>query len=456
MTTSQNSTQAYLEKNYDRFLTELCELLSIPSISNETGHEPDIRAAADWLARKLQAIGVQSVEVIPTERHPLVYGQALAAGPSAPTVLIYGHYDVQSPEPLEDWKTPPFEPTVIGENLFARGATDMKGQVMASIAAVEAMLHVGHAPVNVKFLIEGEEEIGSVHIADFVTKQRERLACDCILNPDAGEMPDKDTPSIAYALRGGAFFRLKVFGPRQDLHSGLFGGVVENPINALSALVAGLHDEQGRITLPGFYDSVRALDDAERLALSHLPFDDDYYLQQTGVPSLWGEQGYSAVERIGARPTADVLKFEAGQHKAAIPAKAEAYISFRLVPDQDPEQVDQQFRRYLEMHAPSTIRWELERVSGGRAVLTSRDSRGVRAMQHALQTAFGHPPILQRVGGSIRAQLVFNQTLGVDSVLTGFSLFDDNLHGPNEKIHLPTWKKGMSALAHFFYLLPET
>ncbi len=447
--------QAYLDNHYRRFLTELQEFLAIPSISNEPADKAGLQQAAEWLARKLRAIGLQGVEVIPSEGQPLVYGEALLAGPSAPTVLLYGHYDVQSAEPLADWRTPPFEPTVVGDNLYARGSTDMKGQMMASLAAVEAMLHSGAAPVNLKFVAEGEEEVGSVHFAAFVSARREHLACDCVLNPDAGEMPDPNTPSIAYALRGGALFRLKIFGPRHDLHSGLYGGAVENPIHVLSALIAGLHDGQHRISLPGFYDSVRPLDPDERAELARLPFDDDYFLRTSGVPALWGEPGFTALERIGARPAVSVLEFEGGVRKSAIPAVAQATISFRLVPDQDPEQVHRQFRQYLEAHVPGTVRWELKFIRGGRAVLTDRNSRGVHAMQQALQATFGHPPLMQRIGGGIKAELAFREILGVDSVLTGFALFDDNLHGPNEKLHLPTWRKGMSALTHFLYILPE-
>ncbi len=370
-------------------------------------------------------------------------------GASAPTVLIYGHYDVQSPDPLEDWKSAPFEPTIRDENLYARGASDMKGQTLAAVNAVEAIVRSENLPINIKFLIEGEEEIGSKNLKDFLMVHREKLACDFSLNTDAGGMPDADTPSICYSLRGGAGFLLQIFGPGQDIHSGEYGGVVQNPIHVLSKIIADLHDEDGHVTLPGFYDKVRKLDEEERAELARLPFDEAFLLKHSGAPALWGEPEYIPAERIGARPTMDVVKIEAGQPKSAIPAKAAAHFSFRLVPDQDPAEVHGQFRKYLETNLPPTVTWDLQFIIGIPAVITNRKSPEVIAMKAALQTTFGKEPIFQRAGGGIGAVLMFRETLGVDSVLTGFSLYDDNFHGPNEKLHLPTWKKGMAALVHF-------
>ena len=450
---SQSSALKYLEQHYDRFQNELIELLRIPSISHDMAHKADMDKAAPWLADKLSAIGLNNVEILPTEGHSVVYGEWLNGGLLAPTDLIYGHYDVQSPEPLEDWKSQPFEPDIRNDNLYARGASDMKGQTLAAVNAVEAIIKTEKLPLNIKFLIEGEEEIGSKHLNEFLVAHREKLTCDFSLNTDAGGMPDADTPSICYALRGGAGFILQVFGPGQDIHSGEYGGVVQNPINVLSKLIADLHDEHGHVTLPGFYDKVRQIDEEERAELARLPFDDAFLRKHSGVPALWGEPEYTPAERIGARPTMDVLQFTAGQPKSAIPAKATARVSFRLVPDQDPAEVHQQFRGYLENHAPSTVKWDLQFLGGGLGIITDRKSPEVAAMQAALQTAFGKPPIFQRVGGGIGAVLMFKQTLGIDSVLTGFSLYDDNFHGPNEKLHLPTWKRGMAALVHFFHNL---
>jgi len=452
----QSSALKYLEENHDRFQNELIELLRIPSISHDLACKEDMDKAAQWLADKLRSIGVNNVELMPTAGHSVVYGEWLNGGDSAPTVLIYGHYDVQSAEPLADWQSQPFEPDIRDDNLYARGSSDMKGQTLAAVNAVEAILKTENLPLNIKFLIEGEEEIGSEHLNEFLVVHREKLKCDFSLNTDAGGMPDAETPSICYSLRGGASFTLNIFGPSQDLHSGEYGGAIQNPIHVLSKLIADLHDEHGHVTLPNFYDKVRKIDAEEHAELARLPFDEAFLLKHSGAPALWGEPEFIPAERIGARPTAEVVMFEAGQPKSAIPAKASARFVFRLVPDQDPADVHQQLIQYLETHVPSTVKWDLELRIGGRGIITDRKSPEVLAMKTALQTAFGKEPIFQRVGGGIGAVLMFKHTLGIDSVLTGFSLYDDNFHGPNEKLHLPTWKKGMKALVHFFHLLVES
>jgi acetylornithine deacetylase/succinyl-diaminopimelate desuccinylase-like protein len=329
----------------------------------------------------------------------------------------------------------------------------MKGQVLAAVNAVEAIIKTENLPINIKFLIEGEEEIGSKNLSEFLTEHREALASTISLNTDAGGMPDADTPAICYSLRGGAGFVLEVFGPDHDVHSGEFGGVIQNPIHVLSKLIASLHDDHGHITLPGFYDQVRKVDENEHAELAKLPFDEAFLLKHSGAPALWGEPEFIPAERIGARPTFEVVQFEAGQPKSAIPAKAMARISFRLVPDQDPEEVHQQFQKYVEENLPTTVTWDLQFINGNPAFITAYQSAEVQAMSDALQTVFGKPPIFVRGGGGIGAVLKFKQILGVDSILTGFSLPDDNFHGPNEKLHLPTWKKGMAALVHFFHKL---
>ena len=445
----------YLDDHHERFKNELIELLRIPSISIEPAHKADVDRAAEWVANKLRSMGIDNVELLPTAGHSAVYGEWMKGGNSTPTVLIYGHYDVQFAEPLEDWTSRPFEPEIRNDNLYARGASDMKGQVLAAVNAVEAILRAEDLPLNIKFLIEGEEEIGSKHLNEFLVEHRQKLSCDVSLNTDAGGMPDADTPSICYSLRGGAGFLLDIYGPAHDIHSGEFGGVVQNPIHVLSKLIASLHDEAGQVTLPGFYDKVRRVAEQEHAELARLPFNEEFLLKHSGAPALWGEPEFIPAERIGARPTFDVLQFTAGQPKSAIPAKATARLSFRLVPDQDPLDVDQQLRRYLEAHLPPTVTWNLETLVGAPAVIADRNSRFVLAMKTALQTAFGKEPILQRSGGGIGAVLMMKNVLGVDSVLTGFSLFDDNIHGPNEKLHLPIWKKGMKALVHFFHNLVE-
>jgi len=452
---SREQALAYLEQHAERFLAELESFLRIPSISTLPEHKADMERAANWVAENLRAIGAENVQVFPTAGHPVVYGELRAVQPNAPTVLVYGHYDVQPAEPLEAWHSPPFEPTVREERLYARGATDMKGQVMASLKAAEAAMH-GGLPINLKFLIEGEEEVGSPNLAPFIAEHKDLLTCDFCLNPDAG-MIAPDLPTITYALRGLAYFELRVYGPKQDLHSGIYGGVVHNPAQALAELIAGMHDEQGRVTLPGFYDKVRPLDDEERAELARLPMDEAFYLEQTGAPALWGEAGYTPVERVGARPTLEVNGLYSGfigeGAKTVLPAYAMAKISCRLVPDQAPDEVAAQMRAYLEQHAPPTIRWELEVMHGGPASITDRKSPWVQALAQAMEQAWGVRPAYKREGGSIPVVAQIQEILGKDSVLTGFGLPDGNLHGPDENLHLPTWRKGITTLVHFFYNL---
>ncbi|MFN3929953.1 MAG: M20/M25/M40 family metallo-hydrolase, partial [Thermoflexus sp.] len=328
----------YVRRNRDRFLEELKDFLRIPSVSTDPAHQRDVQRAAEWVADRLRRAGAGRVEIFPTGGHPVVYAEAPANRPEAPVVLVYGHYDVQPPDPLDQWESGPFDPTVRGDNLYARGASDMKGQVLASIAAFEAVARSGPPPVHVKFLIEGEEEVGSPHLPDFIERNRELLQCSVSLNPDAG-MIAPDRPTITYGLRGLAYFELRVYGPAHDLHSGLYGGVVHNPAQALCELIAGMHDAEGRVTLPGFYDRVRPLTEEERAELARLPMDERFYLELTGAPALWGEAGYTPIERIGARPTLEVNGLLAGftgpGAKTVLPAYAMAKISMRLVPDQD-------------------------------------------------------------------------------------------------------------------------
>jgi acetylornithine deacetylase/succinyl-diaminopimelate desuccinylase-like protein len=450
---TQSSAFQYLEENDERFQDELIQLIRIPSISQLPSHKEEMDKAANWLADKLCSIGVRNVQILPTQGNSVVYGEWLNGGPSAPTVLIYGHYDVQSPDPLSDWTSQPFEPVVRDDNLYARGASDMKGQTLAAVNAVEAILKTENVPINIKFLLEGEEELGSKNLSEFLREHRQKLSATISLNTDAGGMPDAETPAICYSLRGGASFILEVFGPDRDIHSGEFGGVIQNPIHVLSKLIADLHDEQGHITLPGFYDKVRKIDAQEHAELAKLPFDEAFLLKHSGAPSLWGEPEFIPAERIGARPTFEVVQFEAGQPKSAIPSRAMARISFRLVPDQDPEEVRQQLQKYVEENLPPTVTWNLQFIIGNPGFITDYKSPEIQAMSNALQTAFGKPPIFVRSGGGIGAVLKFKQILSVDSILTGFSLPDDNFHGPNEKLHLPTWRKGMAALVHFFHNL---
>jgi len=444
----------HARKARDDVLGELREFLSIPSVSsNPKGHD-DIKRAAEWLSERFRTLGLTRVEVLPTAGHPAVYGETLSAGPSAPTVLMYGHYDVQSAAPLGDWDSDPYRPVVRGDNLYARGSADNKGQIMACVAAVQAVMRAGSLPVNVKFVIEGEEELGSPSFAGLLEDHRDLLTGDFVLNPDAG-MLGPETPTIYYGLRGMYVCKLRVYGPARDLHSGSYGGVVHNPIHALSHMIAGLHDADGRVMLDGFYDRVRELTAEERAEMAALPRDEASYLEQSGVSKLWGEPGFTPVEREGARPAVDVIHILAGSPKSAIPAEANAIVTARLVPDQDPNEVHEGMMKYLKESIPSTVSWEVQSYEGFPASLTDRNSPGVRALSKAMVEVWGREPLFCRSGGSIAAVGQLQKVLGLDSVLTGFALPDSQMHGPNEKLHLPTWERGIEALVHFLYYLSE-
>ncbi len=454
---SEKTALDFLNANHERFLEELKDFLRIPSVSTTEEHKADVQAAAEWVAANLRKIGAKNVQILPTKRHPVVYGE-IGAAKNAPTVLVYGHYDVQPPDPEEKWETPPFEPSIRGERLYARGASDMKGQVMASLKAAEAVANSG-SPVNIKFIIEGEEEIGSPDLAPFIAEHKEMLAADVCLNPDAG-MLAPDLPTITYGLRGLAYFELYVYGPTHDLHSGVYGGVVHNPAQAIAELIAGMHDKNGRVTLPGFYDKVLPLSEEERAALADLPFDPEkFYLEQTGVPKLWGEPEYTPIERTGARPTLEINGLYSGYigegAKTVIPSYAMAKISCRLVPKQDPAEVAEQLRAYLEANAPDTIRWELKVMDGAPASIVNLNQPAVKALAKAMEETWGRGPVYRREGGSIPVVGQMQEILGLESVLTGFGLPDSLIHAPNENLHLPTWRKGMEALVRFFYRFAE-
>ncbi len=462
MANQREAALQYARKNKGLFLSSLKEILNIPSISTDPAHFTDVRRAADWMAKQLRSLGMRKVKVFPTAQHPIVYAERLGVK-EAPTVLVYGHYDVQPADPLELWNTNPFEPTIRGENIYARGASDMKGQTVAALKAVEALVKTSSSsgsrlPVNFKWLLEGEEEIGSPSLETFIIEHKSLLACDLALNPDAG-MLGKELPSITYALRGLAYFELRVYGPAHDLHSGIYGGVVHNPANAMAGLIAGMHDSKGRVTLPGFYDKVCKLSKEERSELARIPTDEKHYLKQTGAPLLYGEDGYTPTERVGARPTLDINGMISGftgpGSKTIIPAWAMAKISMRLVPDQDPREVHQQLLDYLQANAPKDIRWELTQMAGGWASISDRNNAGVQALGKALKTVWGKRPYFHREGGSIPVVSQMQRLLGVESVVGGFALPDDNVHAPNEKLHLPTWYKGIEAYIHFFLNLGE-
>ena len=458
MTNQLTAALSYAQEHQDQILDELIEFVSIPSVSTDPEKKTEMQRAAQWVANQMHSLGFENVKILPTARHPVVYGESLKAGSDKPTVLIYGHYDVQPAEPLELWGTPPFEPTQQGENLYGRGASDMKGQVVASFKAVEAYAHTGDLPINVKFIIEGEEEIGSPNLEKFLAENKDMLSSDFAINPDTG-MIGADTPTITYGLRVLAYFELRVTGPEHDLHSGIFGGAVHNPAQVLCELIAGMHDKNGRVTLPDYYDSVRSLDDEERAELARLPLDESFYLEQTGAPELFGETGYTAYERVGARPTLEINGLLSGftgeGSKTVLPAKAMAKISMRLVPDQNPDEVYLQFKRYLEENAPPTIRWELEDLNQGDAAITDCNMPGVVALSQAMEATWGKKPVYKREGGSVPVVAQMQKILGIESVLTGFGLQDDNLHAPNEKIHLPTFFNGIDTFIRYLDILGE-
>lgn len=453
MTHPRQAAREYAHQHQQIYLDRLKEFVAIASVSTDPDARPEIQRAAEWVATRLKTMSVEKVAILATDGHPVVFGERLV-GPDRPTMLVYGHYDVQPADPLDLWHSPPFAPEIRGEALYGRGASDMKGQVMAVLSALEAVKETGSLPLNVKFLIEGEEEIGSPSLAKFIEQNKDRLEADFCLNPDAG-MLGMNYPTITTGLRGLAAFELRVSGPAGDLHSGVYGGVVHNPAVALAELLAGMHAPTGRVTIPGFYDDVLPISEAEHAAFSRLPIDEAHYIEQTGVPALWGEPEFLPDERVGARPTLEVngllSGFTGAGFKTVLPAQAMAKISCRLVPRQDPAKIAAGLRQYLEQNAPKTIRWELVEYGGAPAALTDANHPGVKALQQALETVWGIHPLFKREGGSVPVVAQMQSILGIESVITGFGLPDDNLHAPNEKLHLPTWYKGIEALVEFVF-----
>jgi acetylornithine deacetylase/succinyl-diaminopimelate desuccinylase-like protein len=456
MTSIRNSALDYAQKNKEAFLSTLGEFVSIPSVSTDPDLANSMLDAANWLIAKLEEQDF-TTRLIATPKYPLVFAER-TIDPAYPTVLIYGHYDVQPTDPLELWETPPFEPSLRDESYFGRGVSDMKGQIVACLSAVESIIKTTDLHLNLKWILEGEEEIGSPSLPPKLEEYKELLQSDIVFNPDSG-MIAKNTPTITYALRGLAYFELRVYGPKTDLHSGMFGGVVHNPAQVLCDLISGMHDDHGRITLPGYYDSVVPLSEKDRKQIEELPINEETYKQQTGVPELWGEEGYTPAERTGARPTLDVNGMYSGftghGSKTIIPSWAMAKISMRLVPDQDPAEVQQQLVKYLQMNAPDTVRWELTPMSGAPASITRTDLPEVNAFADALERAWGKKPLFKREGGSIPIAFYMKASFGSDSILGGFGLPDDHVHAPNEKLDLPTWYTGINALIHFLINMQE-
>jgi len=445
---------AFLKKNQARFVRELCEYVRFPSVSAQPTHRKDLAACAQWLVRHCREAGLNA-ELRPTEGNPVVLARPPKRGPSRkPHYVVYGHYDVQPPEPFELWKTRPFDPSVRGSSLFGRGASDNKGQHLAHLNAVEAYLKTGaELPCDLTFVIEGEEEVGSKSLAGFLEKNRERLRCDGIVISDTG-LVSKSHPTFTYGLPGIMAIEVKLHGPNRDLHSGIFGGTVDNPALALCQLLAGLRDKNGRITIPGFYDDVEPLTAYERKQLARLQFTERSYRQFLGVPKLFGERGYTPIEQRSVRPTLEINGLTSGYQgagsKTIIPAWASAKITARLVPNQTPERARQLFVRHLRKICPPTVRLEFKPEHGGEPYLVSPQGRGAQAALRALKNAFGCEPVLMREGGSIPIVNAFKKILGADSLMLGLALPDDNAHSPNEKFDLEVFEKGMRMSAHLW------
>jgi succinyl-diaminopimelate desuccinylase len=442
----------YLRAHAQRFEDELCELLRIPTISADPAYGDRIQEAAQWIAGRLKALGF-SAELVETAGHPLIVAES-AYQDGMPTALVYGHYDVQPVEPLELWVSPPFEPTRRNGNLYARGATDDKGQLLTHVYGAEAWLASrGRLPVNLKFLIEGEEEVGSSALDQYLRSHAERLACDCVVISDGAQFAPGQ-PAITYGLRGIACFELLLTGANRDLHSGTFGGSVTNPVNALTQMLAALIDERGRIQVPGFYDDVVPLSAEERKQFAALAFDESKYFAQIGVSGAMGEEGYTALERRWARPTFDLNGIWGGYQgkgaKTVLPAQAGAKFSFRLVPNQDPHKVGRALEAMLQQRCPRGVTMKLVPQHGSPGVLVPLDSPYVQAAARAIEYAFGRAPVFTREGGSIPIVTAFHETLHADALLIGWGQDDDNTHSPNEKFSLADFHRGIRASARLW------
>ena len=437
----------YLKKHEARFIRELCDYLRFPSVSAQSKHKKDLSACADWLVKHCRDIGL-ATKLCPTEGNPIVVARTpRRTGPARPQFLVYGHYDVQPAEPFELWKSPPFEPRIAGGRVFARGAVDNKGQHLAHLNAVEAYLKTGtELPCDLTFVIEGEEEVGSKSLGGFLKKNVKDLHCDAVVISDNG-LPGLHLPALTYALRGIMAAEVVLHGPSRDLHSGIFGGAVENPAMALCQLLARLRDKDGRIIIPGFYNDVAPLSAYERKQLARLPHNDREMCKFLGVPKLFGERGYTATERRSARPTIEINGLTSGYQgegsKTIIPSWARAKLTFRLVPNQKPDRIRALVLKHLKRLCPPTVRVEIESGHGGEPYLVSPKSAQAQAALRALRSAFGHEPILIREGGSIPIVNEFKRHLGVDTLLLGLALPDDNPHSPNEKIDLACYTTGM-------------
>ncbi len=447
----------YIETHKERMLDELLEVLRIPSVSADPKYKGDVEKTAQWMAEKLTAAGADDVEVFPTNGHPIVFGQKIIDA-AKPTVLVYGHYDVQPADPVELWTSPPFEPVIKDGKIYARGACDDKGQVYMHLKAFEAMMANNALPVNVKFIIEGEEEVGSEHLEGFIKANKEKLSCDVILISDTSIVAN-DVPSITTGLRGLCYMEIEVTGPNRDLHSGVYGGGVANPINTMCDMISSLIDERGHITIDGFYDDVVVVSDAERKEMSKTPFNLDQYKQDLGIAEVKGEEGYTTLERVSIRPTLDVNGIWGGYtgegSKTVLPSKAHAKISMRLVPNQSPDKIAQLFEAHIKKIAPPYISVKVIAHHGGEPVVVPLDFAPMQAAMKAMEQSFGITPIPTREGGSIPIVALFESVLGAKSILMGFGLNSDAIHSPNEHYGLFNYYKGIETIPWFFKYYAE-
>ncbi|MFM1808394.1 MAG: hypothetical protein RLZZ242_1119 [Bacteroidota bacterium] len=453
----------YIEANKDQMIDELIALLRIASVSADPSYSDEVHRAAAYTKTQLEQAGCDRCEIIETPGYPVVYGEKIK-DPNLPTVLVYGHYDVQPPDPVSLWNSPPFEPVIRSTEIhpegaiFARGACDDKGQFYMHVKAFEYMVKTDQLPCNVKFMIEGEEEVGSEHLAGFLQKNLDKLSCDIILISDTG-MISKELPSIQTGLRGLSYVEVEVTGPNRDLHSGVYGGAVANPINVLSKMIASLHDDQHRITIPHFYDKVIELSVEEREAMRKIPFDQEAYNRHLNVKAVQGESGYSTNERASTRPTLDVNGIWGGYTgegaKTVLPSKAYAKISMRLVPDQDYHEITELFTAHFKSIAPEGVEVKVTPHHGGKPYVTPIDSLGYKAAEKAIEKSFGRLPLPQRGGGSIPIVALFEEVLGVKSVLMGFGLDSDAIHSPNEHFGIWNYLKGIETIPYFYHYYTE-
>jgi acetylornithine deacetylase/succinyl-diaminopimelate desuccinylase-like protein len=441
----------YQQKNKDRFLNELLELLRIPSVSARSEHKPDMQKCAEAVRQRMLDAGADKAEVFQTAGHPIVYGEKII-DPKKPTVLVYGHYDVQPADPLNLWNSPPFEPVIKDGKIFARGSCDDKGQFYMHVKALETMVQTNSLVTNIKFCIEGEEEVGSSNLADFVKRHKDLLKADVILISDTA-MLSLETPSMDIGVRGLSYIEVEVTGPNRDLHSGVYGGAVANPITILAKMIASLHDENNHITIPGFYDDVVVASAEERKKLNEAPYNEKEYKEDLGVKELWGEKGYTTNERTGIRPTLELNGMWGGYtsegSKTVLPSKAFAKISARLVPNQNSNKITELLINHLKKIAPASVTVEARPHHGGEPYMTPIDSRAYKAAAAAIKDTFGKEPIPVRGGGSIPICSLFEQELGIKIVFMGFGLDSDNLHSPNEKFNLENYYKGIETIPYF-------